>query len=144
MKEKGSVIHPEVWTLAQKPYRIARTYRSYRVNGCTYHTYSHGLGKATQCYGVSVDAKTSSYASVKDKNPASGKITYYGRITEIIELNYSNDGKVVLFRCDWVKSNGFRVLEPFGIEQVNFKHVQSGDDVGSEPVVLASQVQQVY
>jgi hypothetical protein len=144
MEKQGSMIPPEVWSLAQKPYKMARSYRSYCINGCTYHTYSHGLGKATQCYGVSLVAKTSSYASVHDKNPALGEIKYYGRVTQILELNYSNEGQVVLFRCDWVKPNGFRTLEPFGIEQVNFNHVHSGDDVGSEPFVLASQVQQVY
>ncbi|KAK1663538.1 hypothetical protein QYE76_051697 [Lolium multiflorum] len=59
-------------------------------------------------------------------------------------LNARKDLQLMNIRCDWVKPNGFRTLEPFGIEQVNFNHVHSGDDVGSEPFVLASQVQQVY
>jgi hypothetical protein len=30
-----------------------------------------------------------------------------------MELNYSNEGYVVLFKCDWVKETGFR-LDDFG------------------------------
>ena len=130
--------------MSQRPYKMARSYSSYTINRCNYHTYSYGANKATQCYGVSVNARTSSYSSVKDKNPVSEEITYYGRIMDIIELNYSNEGKVVLFKCDWVKTIGVRSLEPYGIKQVNFKHLQNVEDISSEPFILAVHARQVY
>ena len=134
----------EILLLSNKPYRMARSYNSYSINGCTFHTNSFSSGKVTQCDGVSNISKTSSYASAKDKNPIVGNVTYYGRITDIVELNYSNEGNVVLFKCDWVKSNGFRVLDDFGITEVNFNHTINAQDKNSEPFILASQATQVY
>ncbi|WVZ62667.1 hypothetical protein U9M48_012384 [Paspalum notatum var. saurae] len=55
-----------------------------------------------------------------------GDIAYYGRIIEIIELNYSNMGHVVLLKCDCVDSvhhdRGVR-KDKFRITQVNFNHL---------------------
>jgi hypothetical protein len=65
-------------------------------------------------------------------------------ITEIIELNYSNEGHVVLFKCDWVKSNVVRELEGFGTSEVNFNHIYREQDKHNEPFILASQAKQVY
>ena len=111
----------------------------------SYHTQYYGSGKVTQCDGVSVVAKTSSYASAKDGNPVEGDVTYYGRISEIVELNYSNVGHVVLFKCDWVKNiNGVRQLDNFGITEVNFNHMCNALDQNFEPFILASQAKQVY
>jgi hypothetical protein len=103
LREQGINLPRDVITLSQQPYMMARRYNSYFINGCTYHTHSYGVGKSTQCDGVAVVASTSSFSSAKDDNPAVGDVLYYGRITDIIELNYSNEGHVVLFKCDWVK-----------------------------------------
>ena len=82
---------------------MVKRYHSYCFNGSTFHTYNYGKGKATQCYGVATVAATSSFSSSKDKYLVVGDVTYYGRILEIIELNYSNKGHVVLFKCECVK-----------------------------------------
>jgi hypothetical protein len=108
------------------------------------HTHTYGLGKSTQCDGVSVIAETSSFSSAKDANPSLGDVVYYGRIIDIIELNYSNEGHVVLFKCEWVKNNGVRELEDFGITEVNFNHLYKSNQKNSEPFILASQAKQVY
>ena len=138
------MISPEVWIISQRPYKMAKSFSTYSVNGCNFHTYSYGAGRATQCFGVSVIAKTSSYSSVNDRNPTLGEVTYYGRIIDIVELNYVNEGDVVLFKCEWVTNTGVRDLEPFGIRQVNFNHVEKTEDINSEPFILASQAKQVY
>jgi hypothetical protein len=140
----GVVIPSEVRVLALKPYMMVQNYSSYCVNNCTFQTSAYGKGKATQCDGVSVVAKPTSFASSKDKNPALGDITYYGRVNEIIEMNYSNEGSVVLFKCDWVKQNGVRDFNDFGIIQVNFNHLYGAHEVNSEPYILASQATQIY
>jgi hypothetical protein len=75
---------------------------------------------------VALFAKKSSFSSSKDNNSSVGDVVYYGRIIEIVELNYSNIGHVVLFKCDWVDSvhqgRGVR-KDKFGITQVNFNHL---------------------
>lgn len=103
LSAKGIGVPEEVNLLAQKPYMMVKKYNSYCINGCNFHTRDYGEGKTTQCDAVSLSAKTPCYSSAKDKNPAIGNVDYYGRITEIIELNYSNVGHVVLFKCDYLR-----------------------------------------
>ena len=136
-------IPEEVVLLAQKPYTMVRMYNSYCINGCIFHTKTHANGKSTQCDGVSVSAQTSSYASVKDKNPICGEVQYYGRVLEIVEFSYANHGSLVLFKCEWIKPPGIRVEES-GITEINFNHVIKGNELASEPFILASQAKQVY
>ncbi|KAG5605293.1 hypothetical protein H5410_026785 [Solanum commersonii] len=67
---------------------------------------------------------TESYASTTDSAPKSGNITYYGKLNDIVELNYYEKFKVVFFKCDWVD-------------------VTQGDRISDEPFVFAGQAQQV-
>lgn len=90
-----------------------------------------------------VTVKTPSFASAKDKNPIVGDVTYYGVLTDIIQLYYYEDRKVVLFKCDWVdvKSQGRGIkLDELGFTLVNLKQLLSTN----EPFVLASQALQVF
>ncbi|XP_057723864.1 uncharacterized protein LOC130939806 [Arachis stenosperma] len=61
------------------------------------------------------------YASARDNNVVVGGVSYYGRLVDIIELNYSGQFTVALFRCLWVDT--------------------TSDD---EPYILASEVRLVY
>lgn len=122
-------------------------YNRYSLNGCTFHTTSYSEGKSTQCDGVALVARTSSLSNARDNNPSTCDFDYYGRILEIIELNYSNIGHVVLFRCAWADSLQGRGVrkDQFGETQVNFKHLLNSDiDVSVQPFILATQAAQVY
>ena len=143
MAVEGKSLDKEVHLLSRRPYMMVKKYNSYCINGCTFHTYGYGKGKSTQCYGVTTVVATSSFSSAKDKNPVAGNVSYYGRIVDILELNYSNEGYAVLFKCDWVKQTGFRV-DGFGLPQVNFKHIYNTEELVSELFILASQASQVY
>ena len=76
-----------------------------------------------------------------------GGITYYGVLTNIIELNYSDNIKHVLFKRKQVHDEhrrGYRIDE-FGFPMVNFTHfIHGGDEMIDEPYVLASQATQVF
>ena len=91
--------------------------------------------------------KTSSYSSAGDNKPILGDILYYGRILDIIEIDYYGRFSVVLFKCEWVdvtRGKGVK-KDKFGLSLVNFSHqIHRGDRIEHEPFVFANQVDQVF
>jgi len=88
----------------------------------------------TQNSGVVVKTKTS-----KDE------VNYYGAITDIFQLDYSNNYKAVLFKCDWVDIKKGVKKDKFGITLVNFKYLKhAGKDICDDPFVFASQTKKVF
>ena len=68
-------------------------------------------------------------------------------LIDIIELNYSDNIKHVLFKCTWVDDQNMRgyKTDEFGFLMVNFTHsIHGGDEMIDEPYVLASQAIQVF
>ena len=55
---------------------------------------------STQNSGVMVVEKTQSYTSSSDTRPMVRDVVYYGRIINMVELDYYGDFEVVLFRCE--------------------------------------------
>lgn len=89
-------------------------------------------------------ASTTSYASSKDKNPRVGGVTYYGRLTDIFEIRYSNDFRFILFKCDWVDPQVGKKLDEFSFTLVNFNHLMyKQNKMIDEPFILATQAEQV-
>ncbi|KAK1678941.1 hypothetical protein QYE76_039789 [Lolium multiflorum] len=70
------------------------------------------------------------------------KVTYYGYIEEIWELDYGPSFKVPLFRCKWFKliGGGVKVDQQYGMTMVDFNNLGYLD----EPFVLAKDVAQVF
>ncbi|KAL7248685.1 hypothetical protein ACSBR2_003435 [Camellia fascicularis] len=102
-------------------------------------------GRATQNCGVALKADTISYASRKDKNPRVGSVYYYGELTDIVEIRYSNEKKHVLFKCDWIDNIHGKIQDVFNFTLVNFNHLLYRDDrITNEPFILASQAEQVW
>ncbi|KAK4725642.1 hypothetical protein R3W88_030559 [Solanum pinnatisectum] len=87
-------------------------------------------------FDKSLVASTTSFASSKDKNLIAADLTYYGRIVDIVELDYYGHFKVVLFKCDWyeVENDAYRLT------YVYFNKRCSQE----EPFVLGSQVHQCF
>jgi hypothetical protein len=66
--------------------------------------------------------------------------TYYGFIEEIWELEYGENLKVSLFRCQWIRlPNGVKT-DKYGMTNVNFKFLGYKE----QPFVLAKDVTQVF
>lgn len=79
-------------------------------------------------------------ASARDTSQVSELVGYYGRVTEIILLDY-NVFYVPIFRCQWaVRGNGVKVED--GYTLVNLS--QSQVSFSRDPYILASQAKQVF
>lgn len=91
-------------------------------------------------------SKTRNYGKNK-RNCVEKDVEYYGVLTDIIELDYHNQFKAVLFRGDWADpTEGIGVKkDDYGFRLVNFSHLtHTGQNIAHEPFVLSSQVQQVF
>ncbi|XP_016195242.1 uncharacterized protein LOC107636233 [Arachis ipaensis] len=122
--------------LARGPNRVAKRFSGYIINGYRFHTRHRDVRRKTQNSGVTLEALTLSFASVKDKNPIEAKVAYYGRIVDMFELDYYGQFKVVLFKCEWYTV----AKDNFGLSYVYFNRKCYQE----EPFVLAFQVNQYF
>jgi len=133
-------------SLTRDPNFIAKRFQAFDVkNGYRFRTREYEKNVSTQNSGVMVVAKTKSYASSSDTRPMVGDVVYYGRIIEMVELDYCGDFKVVLFRCECVDVTQGRGIkrDRLGYKLVNFRDlIHTGHRLNDEPFVLPSQVQQ--
>jgi hypothetical protein len=115
------------------PMVSAVQYNRYVVNGKLFRTIAYDVGKKSQNSGVCV--------------PTIDGETYYEKLTQIIEVEYYDRTKYVLFKCDWAdntRGKGYK-LDKHDLTLVNFKNlVHKGDKITDEPYVLTSQVSQVF
>lgn len=70
---------------------------------------------------------------------------YYGRVNDIVELDYYGAYRVVLFRCDWVDiRRGIKTYDD-GSVCVNFsKLMHTGQNLKDDPFIFSSQAKQVF
>jgi hypothetical protein len=115
------------------PKEATISYNKYVINGKLFLTQAHDVGKRTQNSGMCV--------------PTIEGEMYYRKLTEIIEVEYYNRTKYILFKCDWADTTrdiGYMVNE-YGLVLVNFKKfVHRGDLITDEPYMLTTQVDQVF
>jgi hypothetical protein len=108
-------------------------YNRYMVNGKLFHTIAYDVARRSQNSSVCV--------------PTVDGEMYYRKLTQIIEVEYYNWTKYVLFKCDWAdntRGRGYKLYK-HGLTLVNFKNlVHMGDNITDEPYVLTSQVSQVF
>ncbi|XP_075658683.1 uncharacterized protein LOC142628479 [Castanea sativa] len=119
--------------LSKWPYNYVKQLKHYVINGLKFRSVKDEVNRKTQNSVVSVTTD--------------GGITYYGVSSDIIELNYSENIKHVLFKCKWVDDQNRRgyKTDEFGFSMVNFTHfIHGGDEMIDEPYVLASQATQVF
>ena len=109
---------------------VAKSVKSFIVNGYKFQTVHRERYRKTQNSGVMVEADGQAY---------------HGRLMDIYELDYYGAYKVVVFRCDWVDIN--RGLKTFrnGHACVTFsKLIHTGRYLHDDPFVFSSQAKQVF
>ncbi|KAG6536569.1 hypothetical protein ZIOFF_001627 [Zingiber officinale] len=79
--------------LSRGPNPVAFSYHGFNINGFAFRTVESEKNKKVQNSGVMVQA-------MHDNDDHES--IYYGRLTDIISLDYGGRGRIVLFQCDWV------------------------------------------
>lgn len=132
--------------LVRGPTRFATKYHKYCVNGFLFITKDYQKTKRNQNSGVSTSCMTTFRSSAKDKNPIDGDADYYGVLTNIVQLNYREGYKTVLFKCDWAKCTqlGVKIDEEANLRLVNLSNLLSSDRICDEPFILAEKATQVF
>ena len=95
------------------------------VNDKLFHALAYDVGKRSQNSGMCVQT-------------VDGE-TYYRMVTQIIDVEYYNRTKYIMFKCGWAdntRDKGYKVDE-YDITLVNFKNlVRRGDWIIDESYVL--------
>nr|KYP46553.1 hypothetical protein KK1_031844 [Cajanus cajan] len=133
--------------LAMGPIDCAKRYSAYNVNGFKFRTLERDQGLKTQNSGIFGTFGTRSYASSSDNQMQFGGVPYYGKLLDIIEINYQGRFSVTLFKCMWANTTTSRgiVKDDLGFTLVSFAHlIHTGDDEDDEPYIQVSEAQTVY
>ncbi|XP_073120999.1 uncharacterized protein [Henckelia pumila] len=122
--------------LSRGPNSVAFSYQGFNVNGFVFRTMESEQNKKVQNSGIMVQ-------SMHDNDD--NESTYYGRLNDVISVDYSSRGRIVLFRCEWVNTTSGTKFDSLGFTMVNFSRlIHTGEQEEHEPFVLASQAQMVY
>jgi len=101
-------------SLSLGPERKVQCYNEYFVNGYVFHAEEYRHGRKTHNSGVCVKGSTSSEL----------EFDYYGKLEEVVELQYhSEHNRVFLFKCYWYDTTdrGIRVDPHYGLVKLNSK-----------------------
>nr|XP_007162033.1 hypothetical protein PHAVU_001G118000g [Phaseolus vulgaris]ESW34027.1 hypothetical protein PHAVU_001G118000g [Phaseolus vulgaris] len=109
--------------LAMGPIDCAKRYSAYNVNGFKFRILERDLWLKTQNSGVFGTFGTRSYASSSDTQMRFGGVAYYGRLIDIIEINYHGRFSIVLFKCMWTNTSKGIMSDEYGFTLLNFSHL---------------------
>ncbi|KAH0669882.1 hypothetical protein KY285_024019 [Solanum tuberosum] len=133
--------------LANGPAPHARRFTIFNINGIKFRTTSREHELKTQNSGVFLTSSTACIATSSDGNLRLADLPYYGKLEDIIELNYYGQFTVTLFKCKWAdttRDRGFK-KDTWGFPSVNFSQlIHIGDREEHDPFIEASQAQMVY
>nr|XP_025625964.1 uncharacterized protein LOC112718415 [Arachis hypogaea] len=140
-------ITPEIKWLAEGPNDVVKRFEEYNIHGFKFRTVNKDEGLKTQNSGVVMSAITTSISRGRNPVSVSFDSTYYGKVIDIIELDYFGKLRVILFKCIWVDTTlnkGIKVDE-FGITSVRFSElIHTGALELDEPFILATDARMVY
>jgi len=100
--------------LSLGPKRNVKCYNRYFINGYVFHTEEYEHRRKIYNNGVCVRGSTCSEF----------KVDYYGKLEEVVELQYHNkQNKLFLFNCYWYDTTDrqIRVDPHYGLVEINSK-----------------------
>ena len=136
-----------MFSLAKGPIYEARRFSAYNVNGFKFRTLDRDNNLKTQNNGVFGTFDPRSYSSSRDGQMICGGVPYYGKLVDIIEINYNGLFTVPLFKCQWADTTTHRghKKDKLGFTQINFsKLIHTGEKEDDEPYIKASEGQMVF
>ena len=130
IKVSGSDVSEELYALSVGSLEIAHQYPSCFVNGVKFITRRRDNQRITQNSGVCVPVD---------------EYNFYGRMEDVIVLNYRHNCRVVLFKCIWYgdKYNTGRIVHVDKITGATSSYTAK-EWFTDEPFVLATQAKQVF
>ncbi|XP_072054334.1 uncharacterized protein [Arachis hypogaea] len=146
-KNNDPDITPEIKWLAEGPNDIVKRFEEFNVHGFKFRTMKKDQGLKTQNCGVVMSAITNSVSNGRNPIIVASDNTYYGKVVDMIELDYFGKLRIVLFKCIWVDTtlNKGIKIDQFGITSVNFSNlIHTGDNETDEPFILATDARMVY
>ncbi|KAM3342109.1 hypothetical protein P3S68_027075 [Capsicum galapagoense] len=94
-----------------------------------------------------MSALTKRFSNDRESVKQSSNDMYYGKLVDIIELNYYGKLKVVLFKCIWLETTLNKKIKiyKFKITSVNFfRLIHTSAKDTDEPFILATDARMVY
>ncbi|KAH0734936.1 hypothetical protein KY285_010643 [Solanum tuberosum] len=91
-KTDNSQLMEDLLSLSRGPTKYSTHSNGYIVNGYRFHIEDHDQMLRTQNCGVVV---------VGENDNDSENVDYYGILTDVIELQFISNRRVILFRCNW-------------------------------------------
>jgi hypothetical protein len=116
--------------LASHPSSCVTSWQAYDINGYTYYTKEKHRRSVSQNSVIRIEAF----------DPLGVKITYYGYIQDIWELDYGARLQIHVFKCEWVKHPNGVSLDNYELTLVDLKNLGHKDN----PWVLVDRVAQVF
>ncbi|GJU18477.1 hypothetical protein Tco_1146443 [Tanacetum coccineum] len=122
-QDTKKVLTTEVIDMVMGLTNMAKRYNGYVVNGFRFRTKGMDNSRVTQNSGVVVIASTTSFSSRKDKNPMSRELTYYGKLTDIIEGEDGNSNIIVVVPQ----------AQPYSSQQLDERRsIHEGEEIDSD------------
>ncbi|WMV36782.1 hypothetical protein MTR67_030167 [Solanum verrucosum] len=133
-KANNSQLMEDLLSLSRRPTKYSTHSNGYIVNGYRFHVEDHDQMLRTQNCGVVV---------VGESDKDSENVDYYGILTDVIELQFISNKRVILFRCNW-----FDVYDKVkGVKRDEYDFVSVNPSrflKTNEPFVLVNQASQVF
>jgi len=91
----------DVVNLYMSPCLKSRSFKSIKCYGKFFRVCSAEVNMVTSNSGVTITCETMQRSGLSDTNLVSGAVTYFGKVKEILELDYGRLKPVILL-CDWI------------------------------------------
>ncbi|WMV07966.1 hypothetical protein MTR67_001351 [Solanum verrucosum] len=133
-KTDNSQLMEDLLSLSRGPTKYSTHSNGYIVNGYKFHIEDHDQMLRTQNCGVVV---------VGENDKDSENVDYYGILTDVIELQFISNRRVILFRCNWF--DVYDKIKGIKTDEYDFVSVNPSRFLKTnEPFVLANQASQVF